>query len=281
MQTHKDQVAVITGAAGGLGQALARQCAARGMRLVLADVDADALHRAAAALGTGATSLTHVADVSRPESVQALADLAFDRFGRVDLLFNNAGVGVARPVAETSLNDWHWVLGVNLYGVIHGLQAFLPRMAAQPFPSRVVNTASAAGHTSPPGSGAYNVSKHGVVTLSETLRAELAEQGSRVGVTVLCPAYFPTGIVDSERTRPAGLSASPTTSEAARAAQARLEKAVRSGRLSADDVAAQAVAAALAGEFYVFTHKRIRLAIEERMKGILAACPWPPPEGTP
>jgi NAD(P)-dependent dehydrogenase (short-subunit alcohol dehydrogenase family) len=276
MPSHKDQVAVITGAAGGLGLALARQCASRGMRLLLADVDPAALAGAAATFGPETTVLTQLADVSRPEPVEALADTAFGRLGRVDLLFNNAGVGVAKPVLETALNDWRWVLGVNLYGVIHGIAAFLPRMLEQPFPSRVVNTASAAGHTSPPGSAAYNVSKHGVVTLSETLRAELAMQRARVGVTVLCPAFFPTGIIASERVRPPELAAPPATSAAAQAAQAGLEKAVRSGRLSADDVAAQAVAAALAGEFYVFTHKRIRLAIEERMKGILDACPFPP-----
>jgi NAD(P)-dependent dehydrogenase (short-subunit alcohol dehydrogenase family) len=268
------KVAVITGGAGGLGRALARQCAGRGMRLVLADVEAAPLADAARAF-PGAVA--QVADVSRREDVEALAAVAYERFGAVHLLFNNAGVGLAKLVGDTTENDWRWVLGVNLWGVVHGIAAFLPRMQAQEGESRIVNTASAAGFLSEPGMAAYSVSKHAVVVLSETLSRELAASGSRVGVTVLCPAFFPTGITDSERVRPAALvdRAPPAASAAAGQVKEKLDHAVRSGRLGADDVARLALEGVVAGETYVFTHRKIRLAIEDRTKAILAACPYP------
>jgi len=218
---------------------------------------------------------TLVADVARGDEVEALARLAYQRFGKVHLLFNNAGVGLSRLVAETTANDWRWVLGVNVWGVIHGIAAFLPRMQAQDCESRIVNTASAAGLLSEPGMAAYSVSKHAVVVLSETLGRELEAQSSRVGVTVLCPAFFPTGITSSERTRPKELGGGAPPSAASRALEERLEKAVRSGRLGADEVASLALQAVEARQLYVFTHKKIRLAIEGRMREILAACPHP------
>jgi NAD(P)-dependent dehydrogenase (short-subunit alcohol dehydrogenase family) len=176
-----------------------------------------------------------------------------------------------------TLSDWRWVLGVNLWGVVHGVAAFLPRMRAQAGESRIVNTASVAGFLSEPGMAAYSVSKHGVVVLSETLRKELAAASSPVGVTVICPAFFPTRITESERVRPRELSDPGPPSPATRQVQERLEKAVRSGRLSADDIAARAMDAVLAREFCVFTHPKIRLAIEERVREVLAACPYPGP----
>ncbi len=275
MQIHRDQVAVITGAAGALGLALARRCAARGLSLVLADVDRDGLEAARRTLGESTPCEVRATDVSRAEEVEALAEAAFRRFGRVHLLFNNAGVALAAPVAETSENDWRWVLGVNLWGVIHGLAAFLPRLQAQAFESRIVNTASAAGFLAEPGMAAYSVSKHAVVALSETLHRELQDAGSRVGVTVLCPAFFPSRINASERSRPPELARRGPPSPAALAIEARLEKAVRSGRLGADEIAGMALAAVEAGDLHAFTHKRIRLAIEERMRRVLAACPFP------
>jgi NAD(P)-dependent dehydrogenase (short-subunit alcohol dehydrogenase family) len=265
------KVAVITGGAGGLGTALARQCLRRGMQVVLADVDPAALEAAARGLGTGVA--TCVTDVMKRESVEALAAFAYARHGAVHLLFNNAGVGLTRSVAETTANDWAWVLGVNLWGVLHGIAAFLPAMSAQPGESRIVNTASAAGFLSDPGMAAYGVSKHGVVVVGETLAKELAATGSRVGVTLLCPAFFPTGITASERVRPAELASPPSTAD--RDVQEKLDAAVRKGRLSADDVAAMAFEGILRGDLYVFTHKKIRLAIEERLRHILEACPYP------
>jgi NAD(P)-dependent dehydrogenase (short-subunit alcohol dehydrogenase family) len=273
MDTLEGKVAVITGGAGGLGMALARQCAGRGMKLLLADVEQGALDAAARALGDRVECVTSATDVTRRESLEALASLAYGRFGAVHLLFNNAGVAVSKSVAETTANDWTWVLGVNLWGVIHGIAAFLPRMQAQQEEVRIVNTASAAGHLSDPGMAAYSVSKHGVVVLSETLDKELRQSSSKVGVTVLCPAYFPTGISNSERNRPPELASPP--SQADREVQERLGAAVRKGRLGADDIARMALEAILAGELYLFTHKKIRLALEERMRHILDACPYP------
>ena len=277
MEIHRDQVAVITGAAGGLGLALARRCAARGLKLVLADLDRDGLEVARRSLGEGVPCEARPTDVSRAEELEALAALAFGRFGRVHLLFNNAGVGLAAPVAETSENDWRWVLGVNLWGVIHGIATFLPRLREQDCHSHIVNTASAAGFLAEPGMAAYSASKHAVVALSETLHRELQDAGSRVGVTVLCPAFFPSGITASERSRPPELARRGPPSPSALAAQASVEKAVRSGRLGADDIAALALAAVEAGDLHAFTHKRIRLGIEERLRRVLAACPFPEP----
>jgi NAD(P)-dependent dehydrogenase (short-subunit alcohol dehydrogenase family) len=270
------KVAVITGAAGGLGLALARRCAERGMRLVLADLDGEALSAAASQLPV-AERVTAEVDVTRGEQVESLARFAYQRFGAVHLLFNNAGVGLAKPVAETTSNDWRWVLGVNLWGVIHGIAAFLPRMQAQPEESRIVNTASAAGFLSEPGMAAYSVSKHAVVVLSETLHKELALGSSRVGVTVLCPAFFPTGIDESERVRPRELTDAEPDSAEAREMKERLRHAVRAGRLSADDVAARALEGIVARQLYVFTHPRIRLAVEERVRGVLDGLALPPP----
>jgi NAD(P)-dependent dehydrogenase (short-subunit alcohol dehydrogenase family) len=270
------KVAVITGAAGGLGLALARRCLERGMRLVLADVDGAALAAAAQQL-PAAERVTAEVDVTRGDQVDSLARLAYQRFGAVHLLFNNAGVGLVKPVADTTSNDWSWVLGVNLWGVIHGIAAFLPRMQAQAGESRIVNTASAAGFLSDPGMAAYSVSKHAVVVVSETLHQELAQASSRVGVTVLCPAFFPTGIGDSERVRPRQLADPTPLSAEAQRVQERLRHAVQAGRLSADDVAARALQGVVARELYVFTHPKIRLAIEERLGRVLAACVPPPP----
>jgi len=278
MSDETRSVAVITGAAGGLGRSLARACAARGMRLVLSDLEAGPLAEVASGLPASAEALPVAADVSRAGDLERLAGAAYGRFGAVHLLFNNAGVGLSRTVADTTAQDWQWVLGVNLWGVIHGVQAFLPRMEAQPFPSRIVNTASAAGFLSEPGMAAYSVSKHGVVVLSETLERELRAAASQVGVTVLCPAFFPTGISDSERVRPPELRGTAEPGEASRLAEARLRRAVESGRLGADEVAEAALRGALAGEAYVFTHPRIRLALEARQEAIRRACPHP---GTP
>ena len=233
-------VAVVTGAASGLGRAIATACAARGMRMVLADIDTAALGSVVAELSGRTACMSRTTDVRVAAALEALADVAFDTFGGVDLLFNNAGAVVTRPLLETTTADWRWMLDVNLWSVIHGVAAFLPRMLEQGRESRVVNTASAAGFLSEPDLGAYAVSKHAVVALSETLHKELARDGANVGVTVLSPAFVPTGIADSERARPDDdAPAAATRSAAARAAEARLHKAVHSCRLTADDVAAR------------------------------------------
>jgi len=261
MQDFKNKVAVITGAAGGLGLALARRGAALGMRLVLADVDPTALERACANLGeAGVELIGQRTDVSDPTQVDALADAAMARFGAVHLLFNNAGVGAGGLIWENSAQDYAWVFGVNVAGVLHGLRAFVPLMLAQG-EGHIVNTASVAGLLAPPALGMYNASKHAVVGLTETLYHDLALAGGKVQCSLLCPAYFDTGIADSERNRPEGLrnAAPPTASQ--QAMQAQLHKAVKSGKLSADEIAALTFDAVRDNRFYILTHPAIMPAL--------------------
>lgn len=196
------QVAVVTGAASGLGRGIADRFGAAGCRLVLADVEEPALALAAAELGAAGVEVTAVpTDVSDAASMDALAETVLERHGHVDLLFNNAGVGIQRPTAEMTTRDWEWVLGVNLWGVIHGLRVFLPHMLARDA-GRIVNTASSAGHVVVPTLAAYNASKHAVVAISETVRAELVQQDSAVTVAAFCPGVVRTRITSSARNRP-------------------------------------------------------------------------------
>ncbi len=253
-------VAVITGGGSGLGRALALGCAARGMHLVLADVDRAGLDesvRQIAEQSAGCEVLTHMVDVSKLASVEALAAASFERFGRVDWVFNNAGVGVNGPIWENSERDWQWVLGVNLLGVAWGIKAFVPRLLAQGH-GYVINTASAAGWVNAPGSGVYNASKCAVVAMSETLAMDLAQAGASLGVSVLSPAFFPTGIVDSGRNRPADLASEEAPSEARRRSEEQLRYAVEHGRLSATQVAQITLEAVEAGRFYIFPHGKIK-----------------------
>ena len=272
MHEFSDRVAVITGAAGGIGLALARQALSRGMRVVLSDLDDQGLRAAAGQLGAPAERvLLHAADVSRDADVAALADAAFARFGAVHLLCNNAGVGFSRLATEHSAADWEWVIGVNLFGVAHGVRHFLPRMQAAGEPGHVLNTASAAGLVSTPGMAAYNASKQAVVALSETLRAELLAQQSAIGVSVLCPAWVPTGIHASERARPQRFGVAGGASAASAAYAQGMEQAVRSGRLTPDDIARIAFDAVVRGEFYILPHRRIAQAVAQRFAEIAAA----------
>jgi len=270
MREFKDRTAVITGAASGIGLALAQRAAREGMRLVLADIDEAKLAEAAKTLPVAADALcTRRADVSREEDIAALADTAFDRFDGVHLLCNNAGVGLTRLAWELTTADWEWVLGVNLWSVVHAVRHFVPRMLAQDGESHIVNTASVAGLLSTPAMAAYNVSKHGVVTLSETLYAELAEQKAKIGVSVLCPAWVPTAIHTSERNRPQRFGEAAPPSAASAAYQERMSQAVKSGRLTADDMANAVFDAVAANRFYVVPHSRIKQAVRLRMEDIL------------
>ncbi len=280
MHELRNRTAVITGAASGIGLALAQRAAREGMRLVLADIDAAKLAETARMLNAPAGALhTMRADVSREEDVAALAEAAFDRFGAVHLLCNNAGVGLTRLCWETSAADWEWILGVNLWSVVHAIRHFVPRLLTQADESHIVNTASAAGLLSTPAMAAYNVSKHGVVTLSETLYAELQAQHARVGVSVLCPAWVPTAIHSSERNRPARFGTAAPPSAASAAYQARVGQAVESGRLTADDMASAVFDAVAEKRFYVIPHVRIKQAVRRRMEDILEARnPAPLPE---
>src|SRR5258706_3745347 len=262
MHALRGKVAAVTGAASGLGRAMALAFADEGMDLALADVEGlQEVIAAAEAKGVKATAMK--VDVSRAEEVEAFAAAA----GKVHLVCNNAGVSTLGAAWECSVADWQWILGVNVWGVIHGVRAFAPRLIAQN-EGHLVNTASVAGLISPPGSAAYNVTKHAVVALSETLYHDLRERGSAVGVSVLCPAYVPTRISESERNRPKELAAGEKSS-AALAKQAMLKKAVASGRLSADDIARAVVSAVKENRFYILTHPRIKGAIRVRMEDIL------------
>ncbi len=266
MKELNGRVAVITGAASGFGRELAILCAGEGMKLVLADIDEKGLKATRALLPAGAEVLLKRCNVAKAEEVEALADATYQKFGAAHLLFNNAGVAVAGPTWTTTLDEWKWVLDVNLMGVVHGIRSFVPRMIEGKQPAHIVNTASVAGLTSPPASSVYCVSKHGVVTLSECMHHELQFMKHPIGVSVLCPAFVNTGIADAGRNRPAELSeANPM----AKPFEDRVREATRRGRLSAADVAEITMDGVKAGTFYILTHPKIKGTIEMRMRDIL------------
>jgi len=271
MKDFQGKVAVITGGASGLGRAMAERFAREGMRIVLADVEPNALAQAEAEMkAAGAKVIGVRTDVSRAAEVEALAQETLAAFGAVHLVVNNAGVAPLGNAWENSVADWEWTLGVNLWGVIHGVRVFTPILLAQGGEAHIVNTASVSGLISPPGSAMYNVSKHAVVTLTETLYHDLALQRANIGCSVLCPAYVPTGIVDSERNRPALLQ-NPARDKTAeqQAREALLRKAVTSGKLSAGDVAQKVYEAVRDERFYILTHPKIKSSIQWRMEDIL------------
>ena len=270
MKDFGGKVAVITGAGSGFGREFARIGARLGMRLALADVQADALQATVDELsGQGATVFGERTDVSRAEDVERLAARTLDAYGGAHLVFNNAGVAAGGLAWENSVRDWEWVLGVNLWGVIHGVRVFTPILLAQGEEAHIVNTASVAGLVNPQMMAVYNVSKHGVVSLSETLHHDLRLVGAKVGVSVLCPAFVPTGISASERNRPADMAndAPPTASQAALKAQ--LDKAVGSGRITAAQVAQTTFDAVRENRFYVITHERMMPSIELRLQDVV------------
>ncbi|MBZ2210008.1 SDR family oxidoreductase [Massilia soli] len=275
MKHFAGRVAVITGGAGGLGREFATVAAGLGMKLVLADVQQDALDDARRALEEqGAEVLAMACDVRKGEQVQALADAAMARFGAVHLVFNNAGVGSGGLIWENSEADWEWVLGVNLWGVIHGVRIFTRLMldcaARDPqFEGHIVNTASMAGLLNAPAMGVYNVSKHAVVSLSETLYHDLQLVGAPVGASVLCPYFVPTGISQSHRNRPddVRMDAAPTASQMA--AQAMTVKAVESGKVTAAQVAQMTFDAVRDGQFYIYSHPGALGNVAERMAAIV------------
>jgi len=271
MKAFAGKVAVITGAASGFGREFARIGAQLGMKLALADIQADALAATVDELrAQGALAFGEAVDVSRAADVERLAQRTLDAYGAVHLVFNNAGVAAGGLVWEQTIKDWEWVLGVNLWGVIHGVRTFVPIMLAQGDECPVVNTASVAGLLSPQMMGVYNVSKHGVVTLTETLYNDLRLKGANVGVTLLCPAYVPTGINLSERNRPAEAQPEVEETESMKAARAAMDKAVSSGRISAEDVANMTFDAIRENRFYVVTHPKILSSVELRLQDIAA-----------
>jgi NAD(P)-dependent dehydrogenase (short-subunit alcohol dehydrogenase family) len=260
------RVAVITGGGSGLGRALALNAAQRGMRLMLADVDAAGLQETARLIGerqADAQVETRIVDVSQLDQVDALAQATLARYGAAHLLFNNAGVGVSGPIWENSAQDWQWVMGVNVYGVAWGIKSFVPIMLKQGV-GHIVNVASAAGWMNAPGTGIYNVSKCAVVAMSETLALDLAQASSAIGVSVLSPAFFPTGIADSARNRPASAQSSAPISEAQRLCEERVRYAVQHGKLSADEVAEITLQAVDHQRFYIFPHAKIKALVKAR-----------------
>lgn len=263
------RVAVITGAASGFGRAFAHEAAARGMKLVLADVDKTLLDETAAALrAAGADAIVVPTDVRDPAAVDALAKATLDAYGRVHLLFNNAGVGTGGFMWESSAKDWEWVFGVNVFGVANGVRSFTPIMLAQGERAHIVNTASVAGLLSPPAMGVYNASKHAVVSLTETLYHDLKSVGAPVGCSLLCPAFVPTGIADAERSRPDDLRNDVPPTRSQQAADLQLRRAVRSGRLTPEDVAALTFEAVREGRFYILTHPAILDSVKMRHQDI-------------
>ena len=272
MEHFDGRVAVITGAASGLGRALADAAARRGMKLALADVDEGGLAAAAAELAAGGAEVLAVpTDTADGGAVEALATRTLAAFGGAHLVFNNAGVGTGGLIWESSANDWAWVFGVNVLGVAHGVRVFTPILLRQGGEGHIVNTASVAGLVSPPMMGVYDASKHAVVAMTEALHHDLALVSATIGCSVLCPAFVPTRIDHAERSRPAALRNETPETRSQQAAREQLAKAVASGKLSADEVAEHAFSAVRAGTFYILPHPGILPSVELRMRDILAA----------
>ena len=270
----KGKTAVLTGAGSGFGLECARIGARLGMNLVLVDVQQDALDKAAAeATAAGVPVLARRVDVSSAEQMEALAAAVKERFGAPHFVFNNAGVGSGGLIWENSIADWNWVLGVNVWGVVHGVRLFTPMMleAAQAdlaYRGHIVNTASMAGLLNPPNMGVYNVSKHAVVSLTETLYQDLALVTDQVGASVLCPFFVATGISQSHRNRPGELKAGkPTKSQLI--GQAMSDKAVSSGKVTAADVAQRVFDAISANQFYIYSHPKAIRSVQTRLEDIL------------
>ncbi|MEX8519269.1 MAG: SDR family oxidoreductase [Leptothrix sp. (in: b-proteobacteria)] len=275
MNHLQGRIAVVTGAASGFGLELARLAAGLGMKIVMADVQAEALAAAAAEVqALGAEVLPFQLDVAKGEQVEALAAATLERFGVPHLLFNNAGVGAGGLIWEHTQKDWEWVLGVNLMGVAHGVRVFTPLMLAAAaeqtdYEGHIVNTASMAGLLNLPNMGVYNVSKHAVVSLSETLYQDLALVTDQISASVLCPYFVPTGIHQSHRNRPAELRDKLKPSQSQLIAQAMIGKAVSAGKVTACEVAQRVFEAVRARQFYIYSHPKALASVQTRLDDVL------------
>lgn len=266
MIEFKGKVAVVTGAASGIGLGMARAFASEGMQLVLADIEPDALARAAHSLtADGAEVVTEIVDVSDASAVTRLAERVYDRFGKVNVLCNNAGVIENNLAAwEYSLADWEWVLGINLMGVVHGIRTFVPRMLAGGEAGHIVNTASFGGLISGTANPIYIVSKHAVVALSENLHNDLAARNTNIGVSVLCPGWVRTSIVNSDRNR----ENAPKLTENVSRIRERFQDGINTG-LEADAVGEIVVDAISNQRFYIHTHPEWMDVVRQRFDAIV------------
>ena len=276
MKDFEGKVAVITGAGSGFGREFARIGASLGMKLALADIQADALEETRAELeAQGAQVLAKIVDVADGAQIDALAAETMQAFGGVHLLFNNAGIGSAGLIWENTVQDWQWTLGVNLWGVIHGVRAFTPLMLAaakadRAYRGHIVNTASMAGLLNQPNLGAYNVSKHAVVSLSETLFHDLSLVTGQVRCSVLCPYFIPTGIHKSHRNRPSALSNEAPPTQSQLIAQAMISKAVTSGKLTASEMALRTFDAIRHEAFYIVSHPDGLEGVRQQAENLVA-----------
>jgi NAD(P)-dependent dehydrogenase (short-subunit alcohol dehydrogenase family) len=266
MEELGGKVAVITGGASGIGRAVARRAAAEGMKIVLGDIEEVPLAEAVDALTAGGAEAIGVpTDVAERPSVEALRDAALDRFGAVHLVHNNAGIGLGGPIWEVSEEDWRWILGVNLWGVIHGVATFTPLLIEQG-EGHIVNTASIAGLIAAPFLGPYNATKQAVVAVSETLFKDLQAVAAPIGVSVLCPGFVQTRIAESERNRPDW--APNRDVEGAMAVRGVVQNLVDDG-IAPDTVADRVIDAVRSGTFYILTHPELEGAITTRFEDIV------------
>jgi len=280
ISNFKGKTAVLTGAGSGFGLECARIAANLGMNVVMVDVQHDALDKAsneisATAATNGGQVLSFRLDISKVDEVEAMANKVFQTLGAPHFVFNNAGVGAGGLIWETSAKDWDWVLGVNLMGVVHGVRLFTPMMldAAKKDPTyqgHIVNTASMAGLLNAPNMGVYNVSKHAVVSLTETLYQDLRLVTDQISASVLCPFFVPTGISQSHRNKPSSMHDSngkPTKSQLI--GQAMSDKAVSSGKISASEVAQKVFDAIAADQFYIYSHPKALASVQTRMEDVV------------
>ena len=280
ISNFKGKTAVLTGAGSGFGLECARIAANLGMNVVMVDVQQDALDKAsseisATAATNGGKVLSFRLDISKVDEVEAMAQKVFQTLGAPHFVFNNAGVGAGGLIWETSAKDWDWVLGVNLMGVVHGVRLFTPMMldAAKKDPAyqgHIVNTASMAGLLNAPNMGVYNVSKHAVVSLTETLYQDLRLVTDQISASVLCPFFVPTGISQSHRNKPSAMHDSngkPTKSQLI--GQAMSDKAVSSGKISAAEVAQKVFDAIAADQFYIYSHPKALASVQTRMEDVV------------
>ncbi|MDO5692438.1 MAG: SDR family oxidoreductase [Pseudomonadota bacterium] len=273
--SFKGKTAVLTGAGSGFGLECARIAARRGMNVVLVDIQDDALQAAEAEIkALGARTLARRVDVSKPPVMELLAEHVKEEFGAPHFVFNNAGVGAGGLVWENTVRDWEWVLGVNVWGVINGVRCFTPMMleAARSdahYQGHIVNTASMAGLLTPPNMGIYNVSKHAVVALTETLYQDLKLVTDQISASVLCPYFVATGIHASERNRPSDLPASDLTASQ-RIQEATITRATASGKVSAAEVAQKVFDAIEQNQFYVFSHPHALGIVKSRADAIVS-----------